>query len=228
MSSIFNKNYINVTYEDKKTDYPRRLCEHLFKNYSGKKILDIGCGDGTITKNLLDMGLDAYGLDYSEVSKNFLDTRFNKINIQEDKFPFDDNTFDIVFSKSVVEHLKEPDYLIKESYRVLKPGGIIITMTPSWKHGFKEQFYIDHTHVTPFTRYSLETIHKLEMFKEINCDYFYQLPISWKFPVIKYLFKIIQIIQIPYRPFEKIKWPDSLNKFFRFSQEAMLLCIGKK
>lgn len=228
MSSIFNKNYISTTYEDKKTDYPLTLCKYLFKNFSNKKVLDVGCGNGEVTKNLLSLGLDAYGIDFSEAAKDSLGPKFNKVNFQKDNFPFDDNTFDIVFSKSVIEHLEEPDILIKESYRVLKPGGIIITMTPSWKHNFREQFYIDHTHVTPFTRYSLETIHKLELFQEVKCDYFYQLPISWKYPVIKFLFKIIQIFQVPYRPFENINWPNSLNKFFRFSQEAMLICIGKK
>jgi len=46
-----------------------------------------------------------------------------KCNIDKDKFPYKDNTFDRVISKNVIEHLTNPGNLFKESYRVLKKGG---------------------------------------------------------------------------------------------------------
>jgi hypothetical protein len=101
-------------------------------------------------------------------------------------------------------------------------------MTPSWKHSFKEQFYIDHTHYTPFTRYSLETICKLSGFKP-SCKYFYQLPLIWKTPILHILRTILNTLQLPYKPFSKWNWwPSEVNKVIRFSREAMLICKAKK
>ena len=229
MSSIFNKNYIDVTYSNKKTDYPRLLCEKLFKGVKNKKILDIGCGNGEISKNLQALGNEVYGIDASESAREYIKDKLVKVDIQKDTYPFDDNTFDVVFSKSVIEHLHEPDHMLKEAYRVLKKGGTIITMTPSWKHSYREQFYVDHTHVTPFIRHSLKVIHELENFSEVQCDYFYQLPIVWKNPWVKIICKIISLLRLPYEPFNKNLFKnEEINKFIKFSQEAMLLCKATK
>jgi ubiquinone/menaquinone biosynthesis C-methylase UbiE len=230
MSSIFNKNYINLTYDSSniKNEYPKQLIKHLFDDHKNKKILDVGNGNGILTKNLIEIGLDAYGIDTSEESIKIIGDRFKKVNIQNEKYPFEDNTFDIVFSKSVIEHLREPDFLIKESYRILKPGGFIYTMTPSWKHNYKEQFYIDHTHVSPFTKHSIKMVHEFEYFETIKSEYFYQLPFTWKYKKSSLLCDFISIFNIPYRPFEDVFWPDEFNKFIRFSKEVMLLYVGKK
>jgi len=229
MSSIFNKNYVEVTYSDKKTDYPRLLCDHIFKNVDNKKILDVGCGNGEISRILKELGNDVYGIDASDSAKKHLKDKLFKVDLQSDIYPFEENTFDIVFSKSVVEHLQEPDHMLKEAYRVLKKGGVIITMTPSWQHSYKYQFYIDHTHVTPFIKYSLKTIHELEGFKNIDCGYFYQLPVVWKYPWIKVICNVISFFGIPYPPYEEtIIKNEKINKFLRFSQEAMLLCRAIK
>ena len=226
MSSVHKENYIKITYEGEKSSYPSKFCNHLFSNFpEDSKILDIGCGNGDFTLELLRMGFDAYGIDLANCDS--LKDKHRIVDLQIDKYPFSDNYFDVVFSKSVVEHMREPDYLVDEAYRVLKPGGVFICLTPSWKHCYKEQFYLDHTHCTPFTRYSLETLCRLSNF-EARCDYFYQLPILWKFPFLNLFRMLLNFINLPYRPYEKISWPTGINKFIRFSKETMLLCICKK
>jgi SAM-dependent methyltransferase len=226
MSSIFNKNYISTTYKGKKSSYPKKFCKYIFSKFpKGSKLLDVGCGNGDFTVEMKKMGLDVHGIDFSE--ENQLGDRFTKVDIQNEKYPFPDNHFDIVFSKSVVEHLREPDFLVDEAYRILKPGGTFICLTPSWAHSYKEQFYIDHTHVTPFTRHSLETLCELSGFKA-DCSYLYQLPFLWKYTFLIPLVKLFALLPIPYRPFDKVGWPDELNKFIRFSKEAMLISKAKK
>lgn len=226
MSSIFNKQYISTTYKKTNTAYPKKFINELFFEYSkDKKVLDVGCGNGDFTIELQNHGFDVYGIDVSNEHK--LGNKFIKTNIQTEKYPFPDNHFDIVFSKSVIEHLREPDFLFDEVYRVLKPGGTFICLTPSWKHLYKEQFYLDHTHVTPFTKHSLKTLCEMSGF-EPKCDYFYQLPIIWKYKFLKPLIKLFSMLPIPYKPFYNIPWPTNINNFIRFSKEVMLISKVKK
>ena len=72
MSSIFNPNYVQTTYKENKTDYPKKLVNYIIKKYNikkGNKILDIGCGDGVLTKCFIECGIDAYGIDISDSAK---------------------------------------------------------------------------------------------------------------------------------------------------------------
>lgn len=227
MSSVYNKKYIDITYKGKKSDYPAKFCNELFSKYEKEsKILDIGCGNGDFTLELINMGFDAHGIDISE--SNPLKDRFKKVDLQKETYPYEDESFDIIFTKSVIEHLREPNFLVDEAYRLLKPNGVFVCLTPSWKHSYKEQFYIDHTHVTPFTRHSLETICELSGFKA-KCTYFYQLPLLWKYPIFGIFRRILNLFNLPYKPFCQYDlWPTRLNKTIRFSREAMLLCIASK
>lgn len=232
MSSIYDKNYVQKTYgSNSKTDYPKKLVEKIFGNFPIKtKILDIGCGTGEIASEIDDLNMEIYGIDWSlEAQSKLPPNRFIQTDLVKGPYPYPDNYFDVIFSKSVIEHLREPDILVKEAYRMLKPNGKIITMAPSWLHSYKEAFYIDHTHVTPFTRYSLKMLHEMAGFGVVTCEYFYQLPELWQNKFLLPAVKIIQKMEIPYRPFsENMPWSDKLNKFIRFSQEPMLYCTARK
>ena len=226
MSSIHKENYIKITYDGKKSSYPEKFCNHLFSQFpKNSRILDVGCGNGDFALELLKLGFDVCGIDLSKCE--VLKERHKIVDLQHDRYPYPDNYFDVVFSKSVIEHLRDPDYLIDEAHRVLKPGGTFICLAPSWKHSYQEQFYIDHTHCTPFTRYSLETLCKMSNFKA-ECNYFYQLPLLWRFPFMHFFRAILSFVNLPYHPFDRVKWPENVNKVIRFSKEAMLLCICKK
>ena len=58
-----------------------------------------------------------------------------------------------------------------ELNRILKPGGIIITLCPSWEHNYR-WYYEDFTHVSPFQKESLEDIHTISGFVDINVIFF--------------------------------------------------------
>ena len=230
MSSIFNKKYVSTTYKDKKNDYPTKFCKHIIKECGikkGSKILDIGCGDGAFSEAFKNLGMEVYGVDFSESAKDKLGKNLKKHNLLRSPYPFKAKSFDFVFSKSVVEHLREPDVLVDEAYRMLKSGGTFICLTPSWKHSCKEAFYIDHTHVTPFTKHSLEVICELSGF-DSTCDYLYQLPLLWRYSILNVCRFALNLLSLPYRPFYKIGWSDKINKTIRFSKEAMLFCKAYK
>lgn len=219
--------YLDVVYNKKQrpyTDYPSQLCRYLFERFEmnkGDKLLDIGCGRGDFTKGFLDLGLKVAGIDRERGDSEMLqgiDIRINN-DLENNALPFEDQSFDIVFSKSVIEHIRNPDKFVKEVYRVLKSEGKVITMTPDW-HSQMFIFYNDYTHVHPYTCIGLQEMFSINGFKDSKAELFYQLPILWKYPVIKIMCKSLQLLG-PVKKIEK-------NKFYRWSRELMILGSGIK
>ena len=235
MRTVKKKNYLNVTYSDKfipLTSYPFQLVSFFKDKYFKKtgSILDVGCGRGDFLKAFNQAGLRASGLDISphttSLSKKY---SVKKCDFERESFPIQNDSYDFVISKSVIEHLHDPYLLISECHRVLKKGGKGIFMCPSWIHTFKKSFYIDHTHVTPFTLYSLTQLLRMSDFKIIDKMYFTQLPAIWKYPILKLVSGFLCVLPLPYRPFDDINiWPEGLNKWIRFSKEKMLLVVVEK
>ncbi len=102
----------------------------------GECLLDIGCGDGFFTV-LLKAALKAKEVTGIEIATEAIAAIENKgikgcqLNIDEQPFPFGDNHFDVIYCGEVIEHLFNPDHLLRETYRVLKPGGSCIITTPN-------------------------------------------------------------------------------------------------
>jgi 2-polyprenyl-3-methyl-5-hydroxy-6-metoxy-1,4-benzoquinol methylase len=97
------------------------------------KILDIGCGSGKISKELMKRGYRVVGLDFSEeaVKKaNQQGVAAKRVNL-DDGIPEASDTYDAVWAGDIIEHVFDPIGLLKESARVLKPGGAIFITIPS-------------------------------------------------------------------------------------------------
>ena len=218
------KNYLSVVYDEKShpySDYPKKLCAYLFQSFGfkeGMKMLEPGCGRGEFLKNFKDLGLDVVGVDASPEAIAFVDGLDIKLcDIENEKLPFDANTFDVIYSKSFIEHLYYPEKYLEEAYRVLKPNGMLLTLVPDWESNYKT-YYDDFTHRTPFTKMALIDAYKMYGFKEVRAFKFRQLPIVWKYPLMNYFCAFIS-------PFIPVR---TQNKFFRWSRELMLVGIGKK
>lgn len=105
----------------------------------GRKVLEAGCGVSPMPFLWSKIGADVTAVDLSEktirLMKQFSEDDYFKVGEKIDfavcdimKLPYEDNSFDIVETISVIEHLQFPNYLmaINELYRVLKPGGVLI------------------------------------------------------------------------------------------------------
>ena len=106
-----------------------------FNSYTGKKVLEIGCGIGMDGIEFAKAGAYYTGVDLSDQSISLCKKHFelfsqtgNIINTDAENLPFDDNTFDLVYSWGVLHHIPDMQKSINEVYRVLKPGGKIIIM----------------------------------------------------------------------------------------------------
>ncbi len=215
------KNYNSIIYNEKErpvTSYPDELAMYLTERFhikAGSRILDNGCGRGDFYRGFAHCGMEVYGTDREEV----FDGVYSGINLEKDKLPFEDNYFDVVFSKSVIEHIHQPENYMNEMYRVLKPGGRLIIMVPDW-HSCMYIYYDDFTHVQPYTMTGLRDAIKIFGFKNVSSEIFYQLPCVWKYPQIKIICYFLQL----FGPVKRI----SKNKFYRFSRELILLGTGIK
>ena len=83
-----------------------------------KKVLEIGCGRGAFQ----DLIEDWIGVDISSEVTNFLHKPFKVA--EAENLPFEDNSFDAIWSITTLEHVINPEKALEEIIRVLKPDGV--------------------------------------------------------------------------------------------------------
>ena len=99
----------------------------------GLKVLDVGCGDGSISKFIIDLGNEVWGIDM-DISKL---RKAKKKGIKTHKWdinkglPYKNNFFDLVQSSRFLEHIYDTEFFLKECARVLKPNGALIITAPN-------------------------------------------------------------------------------------------------
>ena len=220
------KDYVSVIYKEEDrpfTRYPDLLTRYLVTRYGilkGSKILDLGCGRGEFLRGLVRCGLNGYGVDSSKEAKSICpEAEILQSDLRNEPLPYEDNSFDYVFSKSVLEHFYYPEELVQEIFRILKPGGLVITMVPDWESAYKT-FYDDYTHRTPFTVISLRDIFIINGFNNVKVEKFRQIPFLWTMPWL-HPFSVLVAMVTP-------KLLKQHSKFVTFSKEVMLLSSAMK
>ncbi len=108
--------------------FMEKLCK--FKEFRGKKLLEVGCGLGTDTLQFARNGALTTGVDLTENSVAFAEKRFALYGVpgefrtaDAENLPFPDDTFDVVYSFGVLHHTPRTQTAINEVHRVVKSGG---------------------------------------------------------------------------------------------------------
>jgi SAM-dependent methyltransferase len=110
----------------------------------GGRILDYGCGRGQVVELGLQRGLDVWGADtftgYWGCWEQELTPRVRERVklIQDGKTDFPESHFDFVMANQVLEHVTDPEAVITDIHRMLKPGGLFIAafpVTETWYEG---------------------------------------------------------------------------------------------
>lgn len=218
--------YIDTIYDSKLrplTSYPDKLAQYLFNRFEmkkGDKLLDLGCGRGDFSKAFANQGLAAEGADIEQTKSEIISgINVKHFDLEKINYPYPDNHFDVIFSKSVFEHIDDPTVFLNEQKRILKPGGRMIILTPDWESQIKI-FWNDYTHKRPYTILGLSNVLKIFNFKNVHSEIFYQLPLYWKYPKLKFIAKLLKLTG----PVNKLY----KNKFYRWSKELMILATGIK
>jgi SAM-dependent methyltransferase len=99
---------------------------------TGKRVLDLGCRSGALTRHLLEgnrvVGVDVD--DHALAKAAALGIEPVQANVEE-PLPFEDASFDAVVAGELLEHLRFPDALVAEIRRVLRPGGVLVGSVPN-------------------------------------------------------------------------------------------------
>jgi 2-polyprenyl-3-methyl-5-hydroxy-6-metoxy-1,4-benzoquinol methylase len=107
------------------------------------RVLDIGCGSGDWLALMKDLGWRVSGLDFDENAVKVARVRGLEVAcgaLGEQDYP--DDIFDAVTLSHVIEHVPDPIETLAECLRILKPGGILVVLTPnasSFSHGLFKQ-----------------------------------------------------------------------------------------
>jgi len=108
----------------------------------GDKILEIGCGIGTVVFELMKQGHDVRGTDISQVAIEYGRSKYAGIRLEvqpAEELTFEDGAFNAVLSFDLFEHIARIDRHVAEVYRVLKPGGHYLFQTPNkWSNAVFE------------------------------------------------------------------------------------------
>jgi methionine biosynthesis protein MetW len=109
--------------------------ETLFRRYvggPGRRVLDLGCRDGALTQAYAAgnevVGVDADREALAAAERLGIETRWADLD-QPLEFP--DASFDVVVAGELLEHLRDPQRVVAEIHRVLRPGGTFVASVPN-------------------------------------------------------------------------------------------------
>jgi SAM-dependent methyltransferase len=139
-------------------------------------LLDVGCGNGQTMAWMASLGWQVQGIDTDPAAVQVAASK--GLNVRQGSLrsqPFAAESFDVISMSHVIEHVHDPLSLMKECYRLLKPSGRLIVITPnsrSWGH----RLYKSHwrgleppRHLQIFARPSLSRLSTLAGFASCEC-----------------------------------------------------------
>lgn len=121
---------------------PHNIIFSLVK--SGTSILDMGCGTGVVAQHLREYQVKYTGVDWSttalELAGKRISSKSQPTKIKADFYcrsiyetGFENETFDLVVSFFVIEHLTRPRRFLQEAMRLVKPGGYLFILCPDYR-----------------------------------------------------------------------------------------------
>jgi 2-polyprenyl-3-methyl-5-hydroxy-6-metoxy-1,4-benzoquinol methylase len=124
-------------FDDRFVTVSKKLGELIEKSHGQVKLLDIAIGDGVYERMLpsaIREKCEIYGVDISKTQLSRVKDIIKEgkiVDLNSEKLPYKDNTFDIVIVSELLEHVFYPDKVLLEAVRVLKKGGFFLLTYPN-------------------------------------------------------------------------------------------------
>lgn len=163
-------------------------------DYISGNVIDIGCGKKPFNEIIKTRCKNYFGMEYQKTQHGFskVDVIGNALSL-----PFGKSSIDTVVSLQVMEHVPEPEVFLNEVYRILKPKGYCLLMTP----------FMWGEHETPYdyfryTRYGIKHLAEKAGFKivKINADtgYITTATLRLNYFLMRYARGILKFFIIPF------------------------------
>jgi SAM-dependent methyltransferase len=118
---------------------------HEYGSFSGRRVLEVGCGNAYTLLKYAEYGALVYGLDLTQAAIDISRQRFAQKGLtgefrvgSAEALPYDADLFDCICSMGVLHHVPDPARAVSEIHRCLKPGGRLIVMVYH-RHSFHYQ-----------------------------------------------------------------------------------------
>lgn len=199
---------------------------HIVAPYIHGNVLEIGCGEGYGVELLYKNAAKLTLIDKSPYTADFINNKYPNTTIIQEKIPpltqLESNSFDVIVSFQVIEHIKEAELYLAEIHRVLKPNGKAYISTPNaiktivrnpWH--YKEYTFEDLSHLIKksFTKYSIQAIQgntKTDAYYEKNKK---SVARFLRYDIFKLEHKVPSwLLQIPYEIANRMNRKKLLNK----------------
>ncbi len=165
-----------------------------------RDIIDLGTADGRMLHSIKEKFPESrcIGVEFNQELVNFGKSHFPEIEIVQGDIQvldFSDKSFDSVLLTAVIEHVPDPEKVVSEAYRILKPGGILVLTSPDpfWEYlATKVGHLKDGQHNRVMTLSQLSNLIKQNGFTVLKTKKFMLSPVGipFEFEIEKWIRKL--------------------------------------
>ncbi len=164
------------TFSEEMKEFRLKQFENFVEKYSlkDKKIVEIGCGNGEYLSLMQQFGVKAYGLEYLEESvKKCVDQGLHVSQgfVENSNYRMNDAPFDMFFMLNFLEHLPDPNSMLRGISNNLSDNAIGLIEVPNFDMIFKKNLFSEFTgdHLFYFTKETLSSTLRQNGFEIVSC-----------------------------------------------------------
>lgn len=158
-----------------------------------RKVLDVGCWDGYIGKRLAGKGCSVVGIELDAAAAAAAERFYDRVIVADveslEGLDYPEGHFDVIIFGDVLEHLKDPSYVLKMFHRYLSGDGFILCTLPNVAHfynrlmlllgrwDYQDYGIMDRTHLRFFTVSTAQQLVRDAGFRITRLDYTAWFPV---------------------------------------------------